>query len=147
MELVIEGHPVFHAEGTVTVELPAYMKVLPAEELEEARSADNRDKLVLAAGRHPESGDLVFLTGAGELMEVNLEQFQVPPTFLMFPIDHAQTIRIELVDFEGIEVAADWAMRVGKLLINLGTLADKKGARVTYVDGEDHSGPPPSTDS
>jgi hypothetical protein len=134
MELVIEGHPTLHVEGTVTVELPAYMRMLPEEELKEARTSDNRDKLVLAAGRHPESGDLVFLTGIGELMEVDLEQFQVPATDAMWPINGGRGIRIELRDFEGIDVDADWAMRVGKLLINLGTLADKKGARVTYVD-------------
>ena len=137
MELVLEGHPAFHVEGTVTVELPAYMKLLPQEELNEVRKADNRDKLAVAAGRHPETGDLVFLTGAGELYEVHFNEF-IPDrrivTESMFPIDHGNTIRIELQELEGIEVDIAWAMRVGHMMINLGTLADKKGARVSYLD-------------
>ena len=136
MELTLEGHTMFHAEGTITIDLPAYMKLLETGELAEACKAENRAELIVAAGRHPGSGDLVFLTGVGELLEVDLNQFDCPATYDMFPIDHGNTIRIELVEFEGIEVDAGWARRVGRELINFGVLADKKGTRVTYVDDE-----------
>jgi len=146
MELTLAGHTKFHAEGTITIELPAYMKLLEAGELGEACKAENRDKLVVAAGRHPGTGDLVFLTGVGELMEVDLKQFDCPATYDMFPIDHGNSIRIELVEFEGIEVAVDWAYRVGRQLINLGVLADKNGARVSYVDDEVDAAPAEEAD-
>lgn len=137
MELTLSGHPTIHVEGTITIELPTYMKLLAEDELKNALVAENRDKLVLAAGRHPSTGDLVFLTGAGELMEVNFNKFVPDPRIVpeaMFPIDHGQAIRIELHELEGVEVDVEWAMRVGHLLINLGRLVHKDGARVTYVD-------------
>lgn len=139
MELTLEGHTMFHAEGTVTIELPEYMKPLEPGERAEALKAENRPQLIVAAGRHPNSGDLVFITGVGELMEVRFNEF-IPDERLvtesMFPIDHGQTIKIVLRDFEDVEVSAEWALRVGRQLINLGTLADKRGARVAYIDDE-----------
>ena len=136
MELTLDGHAMFHAEGTITIEMPAYMNLLPADELAEARKADNCADLVVAAGRHPHCGDLVFMTGVGVLMEIDMSDpnFGIPATFDMFPIDHGNSIKIELVDFEGIEVDASWAIRVGCELMNLNRLADKKGARISYVD-------------
>jgi hypothetical protein len=134
MELTLEGHTMFHAEGTITVDLPPYMKLLDADALKEVAASYRREELIVAAGRHQESGDLVFMTGVGVLMEVDLTQFEFPATFDMFPTQRGNSIKIELVEYEGIEVDAAWAIRVGRELINLGTLADKKGARVSYVD-------------
>lgn len=137
MELTLSGRPEFNVEGTITIELADYMNLLQDDELKEAIVAEDRDKLILAAGMHPSTGDLVFLTGAGMLMEVYFNEF-IPDerivTKHMFPIKRGQAVRIELHELDGIEVDAEWAMRVGHLLINLGSLADKKGARVSYVD-------------
>ena len=61
MELTIDPHASIHAAGPVTIELPAYMRVLAPKELEVARVAENRADLIFAAGRHP-SGDIVFIS-------------------------------------------------------------------------------------
>lgn len=137
MELVIDGSPTLHTEGTVTVELPSYMRLLPADELTQARTAGQRAQMALAAGRHPRTGDLVFITGIGEIVEVHLDQLRVPETTEMYPIDCGHTIRVVLKDtdaFDPIEVATDWAIHVGHTLFNVGTLADERGARVSYLD-------------
>lgn len=134
MELTLNGDTECNAEGTVTIELPSYMKLLDSSELQAACKNEVRAQLAVAAGQHPETGDLVFLTGAGEIIEVDVKQFNFPATYEMFPTNRGSSIRIELVDFEGIEVDTSWARKVGRQLINLGTLAHKNGARVTYVD-------------
>lgn len=132
MELTIEGHPSFHVEGTVTVELPSWMTVLPEPELEEARTAENRDGLILAAGRHPD-GDIVFLTGLGELKEIKWEDNGLPRLGKVFPIDYGQTIRIEVNNHRSLEVSNLWALDVSQLLLFLGSMAEPGGARISYV--------------
>lgn len=132
MELTIEGHPSFHVEGTVTVELPSWMTVLREDELEEARTAENRDGLILAAGRHP-SGDIVFLTGLGELKELKWEESALPRLGKVFPIDFGQTLRIEVNNHRSIEVSNLWALDNAHLILFLGSMAEPGGARVSYV--------------
>lgn len=134
MELTLQGSPAFHTEGTVTVELPAYMQLLPDDELKEALSADNRNELIVAAGRHT-SGAIVFMTGDGDIREIDMKQFHVSiPDGRASPTDNGQMVKIELVGFDDFEVSSDWAIRVSKHMLSLGTLADKRGARVSYVD-------------
>lgn len=133
MELVLEGSPLVHTEGTVTIELPAYMKLLSDEELAVAKTTPNRDKLILGAGRHPRTQEIVFLSGIGEIRAIDTIAMNVPPGPAS-PTDHGQTIHLELEGCNPFEVSADWAFRVSYLLINVGTLADKKGARVSYLD-------------
>jgi len=136
MELVLEVNSAFHVDGPVTVELPEYMNVLPLDEYLEASSAKNRGELVLAAGRHPESGDIVFLTGYGELKELKVGEQDDPeamsfdiPSGRTKPTDFGQTICVDLE--EGTyEIAADWALDNSIMLINLGVC----GSKVAYVD-------------
>jgi len=135
MRLTLEGHHSFHTEGSVTVELPEYMSVLPESELEEARTATNREGLILAAGRDPKSHDIVFLTGAGELMEIKWDEANLPSLGRVTPIDYGQTIRIEVNRHRAIELSNLWALDNAKQLIFLGALAEPGGTEVSYVEG------------
>jgi len=134
MELTLEGHSSFHTEGSVTIELPGYMVPLPRVELEEVLTASNRDGLIVAAGRHP-SGDVVFLTGAGELLEIKLDSLPdvVPHFGKVFPIDYGQTLRFEPNHHRAVEVSNHWARDLSQLVIFLGAMAEPGGARVSYV--------------
>lgn len=133
MELTLEGHPSFNVEGNITVELPDYMRVLAEPDLSKVKAADDRADLVLAAGRHPTTHEIVFLTGRGELREIDTVQFNIPEGQAR-PIDGGRAILLELAQYQDIDVSSDWAIRVSQLLMNFGTLADERGARVTYVD-------------
>lgn len=128
MELTIEGHPSFHVEGSVTIELPDYMKLLPDDELEEARTAANRDCLILAAGYHPNGRDLVFLTGAGELLEINARTHSLPHGDA-YPYEFGHTVRID-----SYEIANDWLIENATSIIFLGAMAEPGGARISYSD-------------
>lgn len=132
MELTIEGHPSFQVEGTVTIELPSYMQLLPPDELEEARTAENRDGLILAAGRHP-SGDIVFLTGAGELLELDCRLNHVPESGRAFPIDFGQMLRFEAGNGHVMEVTNLWSIANARQLIFFGVPVEPSGSRVSYT--------------
>lgn len=138
-ELTIEGHPSFHVEGTVTIELPDWMHLLPESELKEARTAENRDGLILAAGRH-KSGDIVFLTGLGELKELKWDESALPRLGRVFPIDFGQTLRIEVNNHRTIEVSNLWALDNAHSLLFLGSMVEPEGARISYVQDEDDAG-------
>lgn len=131
MELVIMGHPSFHIEGNVTIELPSYMNILPVEELEEARDAANRDGLILAAGRRPNLEDIVFLTGAGELMEINIEEHGFP-NVPVEPIDFGQTIRFNLTG--SFEVSNTFLIEHARSVMFLGAMVSNEGCRVSFDD-------------
>ncbi len=124
-----------HVEGTATVELPEYLKLLAEPELTEARLADDRDKRVLAAGSHPR-GDLVFIMGDGRIMEIDLASLRCPSVEDVVPCQSGHGIRIVLKGdaFDPIEVESSWAEQAGHMLINLGTLVNVEGARISYVD-------------
>jgi hypothetical protein len=133
VELIIEGDASMHVEGTVTIELPSYMKTLPSDELEQVRTATNRAQLALAAGRHPQTREIVVVTGVGEIISIDTVQFMIP-SGQAWPTNGGLELHIELDDFESLDVDTEWALRVGQQIINLGTLADPKGARVSYID-------------
>lgn len=133
MELTLEGHPSFGVEGNVTVELPGYMHVLSEPELNVARVADDRADLVFAAGRHPHTQEIVFLTGRGELREIDTEQFSIPDGPAR-PAPGGRGIVLDPRGHDSIDVSVEWATRVSQLLMDFGTLADARGVRVTYVD-------------
>lgn len=128
MLLTIEGHPRVFVEGTVTLELPSYMQLLPYDELEEARTAENRDGLILAAGFHPSGEDIVFVTGAGDLMELNIWQHGLPPVAVV-PVDFGQTLRFS-VKTGSYEVPNTWAVGHANSILFLGAMAKPEGAHV-----------------
>lgn len=131
MQLTIEGHPEVFVEGQVTVELPKYLHLLPDDELEEARTAENRHGLILAAGRHPNGEDIVFLTGAGDLIELNIWQHGLPPVDVK-PIDFGQSLAFT-VKTGSYEVPNTWAIENGNRILFLGAMAQPGGTRVVYV--------------
>lgn len=131
MELTISGQPEFGIEGPVNIKLPEFMTLLPAEELKESITDGNRN-LILAAGRHP-SGDIVVLTGNGELRELKKGEYGIPEGAVT-PTDHGQTL---LVGGDGFEIASEWFVENASLLILFGGLPTGTGHRVSYVDYRD----------
>lgn len=144
MELTIGINPEMHVEGPVTIELPPWMHLLPVDERDEASNAPNRSKLAVAAGRHP-VGDIVFLTGDGQLWELDgetqersgLPMFNVEVT----PIDHGLTLEYIMTGIDApfevapFEVATSWALERARSIIFFGALSDgPEPKRVRYLD-------------
>ena len=137
MELTIGANPELHVEGPVTIELPAWMHLLPVDERDEVSNAPNRDKLVVAAGRHP-MGDIVFLTGDGQLWEIDGEAQEKAGMPLwnveIAPVDHGQTL--EYIMTGSFEVAVDFALQHASGLIFFGGMSQgSEPTRVQYQDG------------
>lgn len=131
MELTLEGHTSFHVEGHVTVELPAYMRLLTGDELSEAIPEKKRE-LMVAAGREPKTRDVVFLTNWGALREISAEEHGLPSGDAT-PIMFGQAVVFGLGDPETFQVSTEWAIENSRLLVELGVLATKEGARASYV--------------
>lgn len=131
MELTLEGDTSIHVEGSVTIDLPSYMKVLTAEELHEAISFKASERIV-AAGEDPNSHDVVFLTNRGTLYELSAEEQALPATDA-YPIDFGDTLQLRLDELESFNVSAEWAIENSRMIINLGVFATKEGAKFTYV--------------
>lgn len=133
MELTLKGHPSVYSGGTITVELPQYMVMLPQDELDEATSCPQRIMLAIAAGRHP-SGKIVFMTGDGYLREVNTSEHGIPDGPVSI-VDDGNTLNIALSEDpvaleKSYQIDVGWAIKHGTVL--LGVSLD--GARVQYVD-------------
>lgn len=94
--------------GNIEVVLPDYMTILPREELVEVARASQRDQMIVAAGRHPETGDVVFMTATGKLMTLDSEKFE-SPNGKAVPIDCGRMIGIE-TEKGYYEIAVDWAI-------------------------------------
>lgn len=106
MELELEGGPAVEVSGNVEVTLPDYMTMLPQEELNEARRAVQRDKVIIAAGRRPEDTDeVVILTATNRLMVLRVAQYGVPDGKVI-PINWGHSLAVEGY----YEMAADWAI-------------------------------------
>jgi hypothetical protein len=93
-------------EGNVDIELPDYVTMLPREELLEAKRASQRNEMIIAAGRHPESGDIVALTGDGKLLQMR-RGFDGIPDGPVIPIDFGHGVAIE-TGTGYFEMASDW---------------------------------------
>jgi hypothetical protein len=136
MELTLGGNTSLQTEGTVTIELPSYMVLLPKEELEEARAAKNKHKLCLAAGRHPSTGDIVFLLGDGSIREVTHTRIKGIPMGPVAPVEYGHGIAIENdpTKRSTFEIATTYAIDESQPIVNLGLTATKEGSRAAYVD-------------
>lgn len=110
MEFELEGGS-FEATGNIEVTLPDYMVLLPAEELTEARRAIQADQMVIAAGRRPDSDEIVLMTADNRLLVLDGAAHELPKG-RAFPTDFGHTIAIDNDEFVRgyFEVAADWAI-------------------------------------
>jgi hypothetical protein len=136
MELTIDPNAELHVEGPVTIELPPWMRMLPPAELAEVKTAANRASLVVAAGRHP-MGDIVFLTGDGQLWEIDGETQQESGMPMVnaavAPIDCGHTL--EYVMTGSFEIDIDWALERARGILFFGALSNgPEATRVRYVD-------------
>ena len=105
MELELEGGG-FEVEGNVEIELPDYMVMLPQAELDEARRAVQRNQMIIAAGRKPDTNEIVLMTAVGRLLSLEPEQHGIPAG-PVFPIDFGHTVAVE-VKGGYFEIASDW---------------------------------------
>jgi hypothetical protein len=90
---------------------------LPPEELTEVQSAENRHLLALAAGRHPQTADVHFVTGDGSIYELPLttqQQHSVPLGVAVTPIDYGHTLAFATP--KGYEVDIEWAIKFATVL-------------------------------
>jgi hypothetical protein len=149
MELTLEGVTSMEAGGNVTIELPAYMHVLDKHEFQLARASADKLERILAAGRHPTSGNMVFITGAGDIREIDFtEVFKTFEAVVCssiscndyVPIVEGRSVRVDFNELDimrPIELDADWCIQQSQLMIALGAaFAGKNGVRVTYLDDE-----------
>ena len=133
MELTISGHTSWHVDGQVTIDLPEWMVLLSPEELEEAKANENRQDLVFAVGRHS-SGDIVVLTGAGELRELRPDSHEFPDG----PVRPSNGGRHVTVG-DDYMVSACFIIANADNLLFLGSMAAPEGQRVSYVDYRDEN--------
>jgi len=106
MEIELEGGS-FAVSGNVEVTLPNYMVMLSQEELAEARRASQRDQMIIAAGRKPNSDEIVLMTATNRLMILKVEEHGIPKGRVI-PIDFGHTVAVE---HEGYyEMASDWVI-------------------------------------
>jgi len=121
MELTIAPNSDIHVKGPVTVEVPAYMKLLPTKELELVRVDPDRARIVVAAGRHP-NGDIVFITGVGDLREINVETQSsecIDFYALVAPENHGRTIKC-YATMRSCEIGVGWALEHSRSLLFFG---------------------------
>jgi hypothetical protein len=106
MELELEGGTV-EVSGNVEIELPDYMVMLVQEELDEARRAQARDEMIIAAGRKPDCQEIVVMTATGRLLVLDGAKHGLPEGHVI-PTDHGHAVAIE---HEGYcEVTSDWVI-------------------------------------
>lgn len=106
MELELEGGST-EVSGNVEVTLPDYMVMLPQEELTEVRRAAQRDQMIIAAGRKPDTGEIVLMTGEAKLMVLKAGAFGIPDGPVL-PIDFGHTLAVEKEGY--YEMASDWVI-------------------------------------
>lgn len=119
MELRFDGNTSVEVSGTVETGWPRYMRMLPNDEIAEAMTAEQRRKMVLCAGRHPD-GSIVFVTCAGNIREITFEtctNYGIPDGDVV-PADHGHTLLIEDALYE---VAVDWAIENSRSLVGYST--------------------------
>lgn len=110
MEFELEGGR-FEVQGNIEVELPDYMVMLPKEELDEARRAAQAPQMIVAAGRKPDSTEIMLFTADSRLLVLDAAQHQIP-NGKVIPIDWGHTVAVDNDEFvKGYyEIAADWAI-------------------------------------
>lgn len=112
MELELEGGS-FEAVGNVEVTLPDYMVMLPQEELDEAKRAVQRDQMIIAAGRKPDTGEIVFMTATSRLMVLDAGKHEIPDGKVI-PIDWGHGLAVEHEGYYAM--ASDWVIDNAELI-------------------------------
>lgn len=92
--------------GNVSITLPSYITLLPQAELDEARSSTFTDRLAIAAGRRSMTGDLLVLTGTGQMYRLDRTRYEIP-SGPACPVDYGRYVAIGV----GYRVVVDWLLR------------------------------------
>lgn len=102
VEFELEGGEMT-VSGNVSITLPPYITLLPQVELDWARHAPFADRLIIAAGRQPSTGDIVALSGAGKLYNLACKRHRVPDGPVC-PTDYGKHVAIGT----GFLIVASW---------------------------------------
>lgn len=104
VKLGLDGNVLLEASGETEVVLPNYMTILSQDELKHVCAERYRERLIIAAGRVPDSDDIIMMTAMNTLMLLNVEKLSVPCGNVI-PIDCGR-----LISFIGTDhkIAAGW---------------------------------------
>lgn len=89
MEFEVTDDTVLHVQGTTVMTLPPYMKRLPPDQFKLVAVCPQRKQMILACGR--DKGDVVMLTGDGQLMKLNIAESGLPDEDCL-PIDYGHGV-------------------------------------------------------
>lgn len=107
MELELDGGDVI-VEGNIQITLPDYMTMLPQQELSELKHAQQRNQMIVAAGRKPNTTDIVLVTADNRILVLDAAKHQIPEGVIV-PIDWGHSLLVE-ADGPDFEIASDWAI-------------------------------------
>lgn len=116
MELSVEGLTGIKIEGNASIRIPPYMKVLRPEEFVVVSRYDKRETLIIAAGKEPSSGDLVLITGSGNVCEIKANDVLLPQGFAR-PGHFGLTVEFDNIDV--VEMSNDWLLSRAKVIASL----------------------------
>lgn len=68
--------------GNVTIEIPWWLSALEPDIVESIQEQHNRGELLVAAGRHPVSRDIVAITGDGRILKRQYEHLSAGCVFV-----------------------------------------------------------------
>lgn len=122
MELTLDGDNEVQCFGDVSIELPSWMTCLSAKEIATSRCVGTT--LIVAAGREPQSGDIVFMLGNHELRCLSVDTLKcindtlyrerVPSRGHVAPCDGGNMIAIGT-----FKISREWACDFSRTLIGL----------------------------
>ena len=101
MELKLLGLTEMAVDGNVEVTLPSFMTMLPQASLDQLCNRQQRDRVIIAAGRKSDSTKVVMLTANGVFLSLDI----VLPKGDVFPVDHGQKLMVGPKTF-----SARWAI-------------------------------------
>jgi hypothetical protein len=102
MEFEFENSDGITVVGDVEITLPDHMTLLSQTELIEVQKSGN-ECLIIAAGRDPDTAELVFMTSTTKLLKLNVTELDFPDGDV-YPSDFGQSVCIG----PNFEIAADW---------------------------------------
>lgn len=92
--------------GDVVITLPCYITMLLQDQLNECTLSQRPDTLIIAAGRETTTGDIVFVTGSGTIMVLDVAEHDVPDGRAL-PMEWGHGIVIEC---NNLEMTAEWCI-------------------------------------
>jgi hypothetical protein len=120
VQLELDGHLIIDQAQGLTMELPEYLQLLPDPELHVVATSPDRARLIMAAGYHPNGAQIVCMTGAGSVLELDASALKLP-SGLARPGLYGASLVIVRADGTLHEASRDWVMCWARRLVDLCT--------------------------